>query len=72
MAQVWCQVLLLPSVHASERFTDLGGESLLALRACAALRYELEGKQEEDEAPSVAAARGFQHTSGHEKARKSR
>ena len=57
VAQVWCRVLHLHGVHRSDRFRDLGGDSLLALRACAALRYELGGATalpDEDEVPGEA------------------
>ena len=36
------------SIQLRDNFVELGGESLLALRACASLRYLL-GKAEEDD-----------------------
>ncbi|CAK9054981.1 unnamed protein product [Durusdinium trenchii] len=55
VAEAWCRVLALPSggVQPSDSFVALGGESLLALRVCAALRYEFAGSEvpDDDEAP---------------------
>ncbi|CAJ1351863.1 unnamed protein product [Effrenium voratum] len=61
VAEVWCRVLGLPdkSIQLCDNFVELGGESLLALRACASLRYLL-GKAEEDDGEDGE----FGHVSG--------
>ncbi|CAL1170413.1 unnamed protein product [Cladocopium goreaui] len=60
VAEVWCRVLALPAggIKLSDSFLELGGESLLALRVCAALRYELAGREapDDDEAPGAEEA----------------
>ncbi|CAE7248357.1 INVS [Symbiodinium sp. CCMP2592] len=66
--EVWRRVLALPpgGVRPEDSFLELGGESLLALRVCATLRYELGGEAEPDEdvAPGDEKAPQFGHVSG--------
>jgi len=62
VADVWDRALALPGAATlADSFPVLGGESLLALRACAALRYELcseEDKGDEDEGPEFGMLGG--------------
>jgi len=62
VSQVWARVLACPLevVLPYDSFVALGGESLLALRACATLRYELsgEGCLEEQDAPQFGEIEG--------------
>ncbi|CAE7754736.1 PKS-NRPS1 [Symbiodinium necroappetens] len=66
--EVWRRVLALPpgGIRPEDSFLELGGESLLALRVCATLRYELGGEAEPDEdvAPGDEKAPQFGHVSG--------
>jgi oxalate---CoA ligase len=41
LAQMWCEVLSLPSVGSRDRFLDLGGDSILATQLVARLRQLL-------------------------------
>jgi acyl-CoA synthetase (AMP-forming)/AMP-acid ligase II/aryl carrier-like protein len=42
LAEMWCEVLGLPSVSVQARFLDLGGDSILAMRLVARLRQIFE------------------------------
>ena len=42
LAEVWCEVLSLPSVGIHQRFLDVGGDSLLAARTVNRVRQQLD------------------------------
>ena len=42
LAEVWCEVLRVPSVGINQRFLDLGGDSLLAARTVARVCQQLD------------------------------
>ncbi len=42
LAEVWCEVLSIPSVGVHQRFLDVGGDSLLAARTVNRVRQQLD------------------------------